>query len=149
MINPLDKRTTYAFEAINGLQRITQVEGHDSPSCAARERYRTYYTTGALQSATDWEGNVTHLERDDLGRVIRKTQGLRWSGDPQYGVITSGLDLVDTENANVKETCWHHSLNQPERVIENARVTIYKYDTHGRVVSRKVENRKVANGQCL
>jgi Domain of unknown function (DUF6531) len=151
--NPLGKETRYYFQVINGIQKITHVEGVASANCAAADQFRSYYADGTVQTKTDWEGNVTYFERDAYGRTTLEQKGYRWSGSPQFGIVNNVLSLLTppakpTDLSTVK-TCWHLTHNKPERTIEADRVTIYQYYPDGKLQSEKTEPRSSFNEACL
>jgi YD repeat-containing protein len=128
--NPLGKKTVYHYGIYQGIRKIKSVEGQASANCAAANKAYDYYPNGTLKSKTDWQGNITTYERDDYGRETSRTEAL---GAPDQRSI---------------KTCWHPSLNQPERIIEADKVTVYTYE-QGLIKTQSVQPRTSANSQCL
>ena len=72
--NELDRQSTFYWQRIAGKRRITRIDGHASLSCPASGRETTYTDTGLVETRTDWEGNISEYDYDDLGRKISKTE---------------------------------------------------------------------------
>lgn len=111
--NALGKQTTYHFEALHGVRKVTKVEGHQSANCAAANKETTYDENGFVASQTDWRGNLTTYINNDRGLETSRTVA---SGTPQAQTIT---------------TVWHDSFNQPQSITEPSRVTTFTYDNQG------------------
>ncbi|WP_444943821.1 hypothetical protein ACJJIK_21530 [Microbulbifer sp. ZKSA006] len=118
--NALGKQTTYNYTEIDGVKRITSVDGEASANCAAANKGYTYDANGFVASETDWEGNTTTYTRDNLGRELTRTEG-------------SG-----TAESKVVATEWHDSLNVPVKITTPEDVVEFSYDSKGRLLSKKV-----------
>lgn len=116
--NPLGKQTTYHFQSINGVRRVSSVEGHPTPHCAGANRNYTYTPEGWLTSKTDWNGSTTTYQYDARGRETQRTEA---AGTPDERVIT---------------TTWHPEFRLPLTVTEPERIIEYSYDPQGREFSR-------------
>ena len=119
--NPLGKQTTYYFDAINGVKKLTYVEGHASENCAAADKTYSYDTNGYLASKTDWQGNVTTYVHDARGLETSRTEA---SGTPQARTIT---------------TQWYTNFRLPIRITAPGQVTNFVYDTQGRLTSQTTQ----------
>jgi len=118
--NPLGKDTTYHFDTIHGVRRVTQVEGHPTPSCEGANRQYGYTDEGWLASATDWNGNTTDYEYNDRG------------------LETARIEAVGADEERAVTTVWHAGFPLPVRIVEPGRVTEKTYDDRGRITSRTV-----------
>ncbi|MBU2709192.1 RHS repeat protein [Zooshikella marina] len=117
--NPLGKKTTYYFSEIEGVNRVTKVEGHASASCAAANRDYTYYDNGLLKSKTDWKGVTTAYQYNDRGLVTRQVVA---EGTPQVQVTT---------------TEWHDTFRLPTKMTQQGITTEFTYDEQGRLVQQR------------
>ncbi len=117
--NALGKQTTYHFTTLFGVRKVTQVEGHPSPNCAAANKNYTYDANGFVASKTDWKGNTTTYVRNSKGQELSRTEA---SGTPQARTIN---------------TEWHPTFNLRTKVTEPDRETTYIYDSNGNVVNQQ------------
>ena len=120
--NPLGKQTTYHFAEIEGLKRVTQVEGHASANCLAANKDYSYYANGLLETRTDWQGVTTRFEYNDRGL---KTRRIEAEGTPQERITTwtwdptKPLNLTRTEGGKTTTYQYNH-LNQLIRKQDSA-----------------------------
>lgn len=149
--NPLGKETTYHLEYISDSKKIVNVEGHQSTNCLASSSYKTYYTTGLVQTETDRSGNVTYYEYDASNRLYLKAKGYQWSGSPMSGVVTNVLAyLTAPSNANELNTtkyCWNDAGGL-EREVNARSVEIYSY-LNGNLQSKTLQPRSTLNENCI
>ncbi len=117
--NPLGKQTRYEFETIQGLRKITKVEGFQSANCAAANKDYSYNADGFMTSKTDWLGNETTYSYNSEGLVTSMTQG---SNTPEARTMTASYDAL---------------YRLPDVITDNGLSTDYDYDLHGRVISVK------------
>ena len=115
--NPLGKQTIYTYTVINGLRKITKVDGVASAHCPAANMAYTYNSSGYLASTTDWEGNLTTYTTD------------------QNGLETSRVEAVGTPEERTITTTWVPSLRLPDVITEAGKTTDYGYDADGRMTS--------------
>lgn len=115
--NPLGKQTIYTYTVINGLRKITKVDGVASTHCPAANKLYTYDSSGYPASTTDWEGNVTNYTYDS------------------NGLQTSRVEAVGTPEERTITTTWVPSLRRPDVITEAGKTTDYTYDSDGRVSS--------------
>lgn len=120
--NALGHETTYHYTLINGAKRITSVDGHATPSgmCVATSKDTSFDSNGFKNEITDREGNVTSYTRDYLGRELTRTEAAG----------TASERMITTE--------WHSELNVPVKVTTPEDVTVYTYDSKGRLLSKQV-----------
>ncbi len=115
--NPLGKDTIYTFETIHGVRKIVNVDGQASTNCPAAGKSYAYDDRGFMESKTDWLGNITTYERDDLGSITSMSQalgdGAQRTTDVSYIAGTRLRDVVS----------------------EEGRTTDYDYDSDHRVTS--------------
>lgn len=99
--NPLNKYTTYHFETIQGMRRLTEIEGEATALCAAASKLMDYDANGWLVSKTDWEGNETSYTRDPTtGLVLTKTEGEERTTTYTYWPGTRQLKSVQVNGTN-------------------------------------------------
>ena len=118
--NALGKQTTYRFQTIHGLKRITAVEGEPSANCPSSNATFTYDARGLLTSKIDNKGNRTTYSYNARGLEISRTEA---AGTAQARTIT---------------TEWHPEFFLPTSVTEPGSVTTYTYDAQGRRLSSLV-----------
>jgi YD repeat-containing protein len=116
--NPLGKDTTYHFTTLHGVKKVTQVEGHQTASCAGANQAYTYDANGYIESKTDWQGNVTTYIHD------------------ARGLETSRTEAFGTPQARTTLTEWHPDFRLPVKITEPNQVTDFVYDAQGRVLSQ-------------
>jgi len=121
--NELGKKATYRFQAIQGIKRITAIEGEPSPNCPSSNSTFTYDDRGLLKTKTDNKGIVTTYGYNDRGLEVTRTEA------------------SNTAQARTVTTEWHPTLFLPLAVTEPDRITRYQYDAQGRQLSQTVENR--------
>ena len=119
--NSLGKQTTYRFVTIEGVKKVTQVEGHPTTSCEGANKAYSYDANGNVSSKTDWNG-VTTTYTYDLNRNLELTR-TEASGTPQARTIT---------------TEWHPQFRLPTKITEPGKITEYTYDGQGRQLSINV-----------
>ncbi len=118
--NPLGKQTTYYFQTIQGVRKVTQLEGHPTASCGGGSQAYDYDVNGFLSSKTDWNGNMTTYIRDARGLELSRTEA---AGSPEARTMT---------------TEWHAQFRVPTRIAEPGKITEYTYDARGRRLSSSV-----------
>ena len=121
--NALGKRTTYRFQTIQGVRRITAIEGEPSANCPNSNSTFTYDDRGLVKTRTDNKGNVTLFDYYERGLEVSRTEAY---GTPQARTVT---------------TQWHPTLFLPATVTEPDRVTSYSYDVQGRLTGQATTQR--------
>lgn len=121
--NELGKVSTYSFQYIRGINRITSIKGEPSENCPNSNSTFTYDSSGLMRARTDNKGHVTTYSYNTRGLEISRTEA---SGTLQASTIT---------------TEWHPTLFLPTAIIEPDRIIHYRYDDQGRQLSQTVEAR--------
>jgi YD repeat-containing protein len=116
--NEFGKKSIYRFVTIDGVKRVSAIEGEALGSCPMSNSTFTYDARGLLKTKTDNKGFVTTYDYNERGLEITRTVA---TGTPQARTTT---------------TTWHTSLNLPLTVIEPGRITTYTYDAQGRQLSQ-------------
>lgn len=121
--NEFGKNTVYRFQTIEGIKRITVIEGQPSANCPNSNSTFTYNGRGLLQTKVDNKGNLTTYDYNDRGLETSRTEA---SGTPQARTVT---------------TEWHPTLFLKTKVTEPDRITTYQYDAQGRQTGQIVTPR--------
>ncbi|MFR0690920.1 DUF6531 domain-containing protein [Enterobacterales bacterium AE_CKDN230030158-1A_HGKHYDSX7] len=121
--NEYGKKTTYRFQAFQGVKRVTSIQGEPTPNCPYSNSVFTYDTNGLLKTRTDAKGNLTTYDYNDRGLETSRTEA---AGSPQARTIT---------------TEWHPTLFLKTKVTEPSRITTYQYDAQGRQTGQIVTPR--------
>lgn len=121
--NELGKKATYRFQTIQGVRRITAIEGEPSANCPNSNSTFTYDDRGLLKTKTDNKGHLTTYDYNDRGLEISRTEA------------------ADTPQARTITTDWHPTLFLPVTVTEPAQITHYTYNDQGRQLSLTVTPR--------
>ncbi|MWK60060.1 RHS repeat protein [Pseudomonas otitidis] len=121
--NALGKRTTYRFQTIQGIRRITAIEGEPSANCPNSNATFTYDDRGLVKTRTDNKGNVTTFDYNERGLEVSRTEA--------YG----------TPQARTVITEWHPTLFLPVTITEPDRTTRYSYDVQGRLTGQAATQR--------
>lgn len=121
--NEFGKKSTYRFVTIDGVKRVSAIEGEALGSCAMSNSTFTYDARGLLKTKTDNKGHLTSYDYNTRGLEVSRTEA---AGTSQARVIT---------------TEWHPTLFLRTKVTEAARITTYTYDEQGRQLSQSVTQR--------
>ncbi|WP_244863021.1 DUF6531 domain-containing protein [Pseudomonas sp. Pc102] len=121
--NALGKRTTYRFQTIQGVRRITAIEGEPSTNCPNSNSTFTYDDRGLVKTRTDNKGNITTFDYNERGLEVSRTEAF---GTPQARTVT---------------TEWHPTLFLPVIITEPDRTTSYSYDVQGRMIGQATTQR--------
>ena len=121
--NELGKQTVYRFQTIQGVRRITAIEGEPSANCPASNAQYSYDERGLLKTKTDNKGHLTTYTYNDRGLEVARTEA---AGTAQARTVT---------------TEWHPDWFLPVTVTEPDRITRYTYDDQGRQLSQTVTPR--------
>ncbi|HRH77512.1 MAG TPA: hypothetical protein PK129_09225 [Cellvibrionaceae bacterium] len=147
--NSLGKRSIYNFVDVAGVGKLVEsIAGEPTPNCMADKLYQSYYPNGTIKTVTHKNGSVTLFERDEVGRVVTEKRGLHWpTATP--GLVTTDLQPPsDLAGLVVIQTCWHPTLNQPSRIIEPTRITLFDYNANGQLKSQIVKPRPAGAVDC-
>ncbi|MDH3473769.1 MAG: DUF6531 domain-containing protein [Rhodospirillales bacterium] len=118
--NALGKQTVYDFTTVQGIPRVTSIEGLASANCLGSLQAATYDANGYMASRTDRNGNVTTYVRDSRG------------------LETSRTEVAGTPEERTIATTWHPSFHVPTQIVEPGRTTDLSYDAEGRLTQRTV-----------
>jgi len=118
--NALGHNVTYKYQVIQGIKRVTAIQGEPAAGCPASNSQYTYTARGQIQTKTDALGTVTAYEYDTLGRETKRVEA---QGTSQERTIT---------------TTWDATRFLPLTVTTPDRVTTYTYDAQGRPLSTSI-----------
>jgi YD repeat-containing protein len=121
--NELGKVAKYRFQTIQGVNRITSIEGQPSANCPNSNSSFTYDERGLLKTKTDNKGHLTTYDYNARGLEVSRTEA---AGTPQARTIT---------------TEWHPEWFLPLTVSKPGRITTYTYDAQGRQLSQSSTTR--------
>lgn len=120
VVNAFDKHTTYYFSEIEGMKRVTRVEGHPTANCIGTNKSYDYYPNGLLASQTDWAGNVTRYNYNSRGLITRKVEA--------EGSVEQRSTLWS----------WEENYPLPLARIDGSKTVFYSYDDEGRLLSERI-----------
>jgi YD repeat-containing protein len=115
--NATGQSTVYRYNVVQGVKRVSSVEGAPAPACPASNSSYTYTAMGQIESITDALGNVTAFTYDDMGRETRR------------------VEASGSSSERVTSTTWDGNTFRPETITTSDRETKYGYDEKGRLVS--------------
>lgn len=118
--NALGNAITYRYRVIQGVKRVTAIEGEPAPGCPASNTTYTYTELEQVATRTDALGTVTAYDYDAKGREIRRVEA-------------KGTALERTT-----ATTWDATRHLPLTVTTADRVITYTYDDQGRPLSTSV-----------
>jgi len=122
LTNALGRETIYHYTNVNGILRLTTVEGVASANCAAANKGYSYNADGWVETQTDWKGNVTRFSYNSKGQV------------------TVMAEAEGTSEERTTSYEWHPDFNRRTKIIEPGRETRFAYDSRGRMLTRTVED---------
>ncbi|MDP9606504.1 UNVERIFIED_ORG: RHS repeat-associated protein [Variovorax paradoxus] len=114
------RATTYHYTVVNGVKRISQIQGEPAPGCPASNSSFTYDARGLLASQTNATGSVTSFTYNTRGLEASRTEAL---GMPEQRTIA---------------TTWDTTLPVPTLVSLTGRDTAYTYDAVGRQLTETI-----------
>lgn len=120
--NPLGRKYTYNYKVIDGVKRITSIQGAASSLCPAIGSSYEYNSRGLVTVKTDGKGIKTTYEYNDAGQEISRTIGV---GTPEALTIKTTWD--DRFFAKPKTETY------PDKVIT------YNYDNNGNLLNQTVK----------
>ncbi len=127
--NALGLETTYHYEVILGLRRITQIDVHATGDVAAASSYRTYDDHGYVASRTDNRGHVTDYTYTHTGNDPA-------NADYFVGLETSRTEAMGTPAERTVTTIWNTTHRLPDQITEEGKTTYFSYDAQGRLTQR-------------
>jgi|GEM_PF-872552 len=116
--NALGKDTVYHYTVVQGVPKVTQVEGVASANCLADDSLYAYDSNGYRNSWTDREGNVT--------TYVNNARGLP----------TSSTEASGTALARTITTSWHASYPLPTQIVRPGLTVDFTYDADGNLLTR-------------
>jgi RHS repeat-associated protein len=125
--DPLGRKTTYTYDALDRLTAVTQ--GADTPLAATTRR--EYDAAGNVTATVDADGHRTEITYDALGRVlsVKGPDG----GVTSYSHDAAGNVTSVTDPLGHKTTYAYDTRNHPLTVTDPAgNATTYRYDAGGR-----------------
>lgn len=105
--NELGKRITYRFEVIQGVKRISAINGEPSANCPNSNASFSDESRGQIKSRTDNKGFVTTYDYNERGLEVRRAEAV---GTPQ-----ARTSLIE----------WHATRDLPVKVSEPGHVITY------------------------
>ncbi|PMQ05793.1 putative deoxyribonuclease RhsC [Dyella sp. AD56] len=118
--NSIGHNVTYRYQIIQGVKRVTAIEGEPTAGCPASNTTYTYTDRGQVATRTDALGTVTTYAYDTLGRE------------------TSRVEAKGSSQERTTTTTWDATRFLPLTVTTPDRVTTYTYDDQGRLRSSSV-----------
>ncbi|MDP9995174.1 RHS repeat-associated protein [Variovorax boronicumulans] len=114
------RATTYHYVIVNGVKRISQIQGEPAPGCPASNSSFTYDTRGLLSSQTNATGSVTNFTYNTRGLEASRTEAV---GTPEQRAIA---------------TTWDTALPVPTLLSQAGKDVSYTYDTVGKLLTETV-----------
>lgn len=114
----LGQARTYRFTAINGVKKLTDIEGATCGSCGGKATHTTYDANGYVNGITDFNGNTT--------TYINNSRGL----------ATSRTEAVGIKDERTTSYEWHSSYALPTCIIEDVKTTRFSYTPDGSLETR-------------
>lgn len=122
--NALGQSTIYRYAIVQGVKRVTAIEGEPVAGCPASNSRYTYTDDGLMATRTDALGHVTAYSYDTQGRESKK------------------IEAQGTPDERATTTTWDGTSFRPATVTTADRVTSYTYDANGRPLSTTVRSLK-------
>ena len=119
---PLVKTSTYNFTNIDGVKRITSINGAQSSQCPFVNSSYQYNSRGLVTLMTDGRGTQTKYEYNDAGQEISRT-------------LANGKATAITI-----KTTWDENVHLPKTETYPDKVITYSYDAYGNVVSQTTKS---------
>ncbi|WP_305812837.1 DUF6531 domain-containing protein [Photobacterium leiognathi] len=121
--NALGKQTTYHYKVVQGVRKVTQIDGQPSQNCPASNASYTYNDRGLISSKIDENQNLTTWQYNDRG------------------LVTTTTEAKGTPEERVTLTEWHPTKRLPTKIIEPTRITELTYSDKGHFLGQKVRSR--------
>jgi len=118
--DPVGRATTYHYVVVNGVKRISQIQGEPAPGCPASNSSFTYDARGLLSSQTNATGSVTSFTYNTRGLEASRTEAL---GAPEQRAIA---------------TTWDTTLPVPTLIARTGQEAAYTYDTSGKLLTETI-----------
>lgn len=115
--NPLSKDTKYFYRNLQGIRRVTQVNGVASTNCVAANKYYNYDSLGRMIGKTDWQNVMTRYQYDSRSNVVKI------------------IEAVGTTEQRATTISYISGFNLPDVISEPGLTTDYDYDVYGRLTT--------------
>jgi RHS repeat-associated protein len=122
--NALGKRAKYRFQAIQGIPRITAIEGELSANCAASNSSYTYDARGQILTHKDNKGHITQYAYDSQGRQISRTEA------------------KGSAVQRITQTVWDAASGLPARITQGTVSKTFVYDSQRRLLKTTLSDGK-------
>jgi RHS repeat-associated protein len=145
--DPLGTQRTYGFTTILGVAKRTSLS-QLCGSCGGSSSATTYDANGNVASRTDFNGNSACYAYD----LTRNLETTRVEGLAPGKACPSNLASYRPASGTVERkisTQWDATWHLPDVVAEPNKLTTYRYDAHGNLLSRneaQTSDRTGANG---
>lgn len=119
---------TYTFSLINGIKKVTQIDGGACSSCSGQMQSVTYDGNGYRDLNTDLNGYITDFDHDANGLQTQRTEAV--GTNEQRRIVTQ----------------WHTDYRLPTQIdVYDKNDTLIKrtintYDTQGRLAGTTTES---------
>ena len=120
--NELGKDTIYTFEKIEGVRRVTDIDGQGTALCDPTMKTVSYDSDGFANLKTDENGVVTDYDYNARGLVTQKIEGKGTSAER----ITSNT--------------WHSTFRVPTETQRLGQTIEMEYDAEGRILKRTIKD---------
>lgn len=120
--NPLGRKYTYNYTVIDGVKRISSINGTASSLCPAIGSSYSYNSKGLVTNKYDGKGYQTKYEYNDIGQETSRT-------------IANGR----AEAVTIKTT-WDNRFNKPKTETYPDKVITYNYDNNGNLINQIVNS---------
>lgn len=118
--NPLNRTYIYTYQVIDGVKKITKIQGNASSMCPAIGSSYEYDAKGLVTLMTNGRGIKTKYEYNTKGQEISRIVG--------FG----------SANALTIKTTWDNSFNLPKTETYPDKTITYDYDGNGKLISQTV-----------
>lgn len=108
--NPLGAMFKYIYKD-NKKDKLIKIERSGINNCPNSNMQTTYNAKNQVSSETDWNGVTIEYERDNYGRIIQETTGIK-GGDRSQARITK-YDWANNPNRLIKTTMYGNSIDKP------------------------------------
>lgn len=108
--NPLGAMFKYIYKD-NKKDKLIKIERSGINNCPNSNMQTTYNAKNQVSSETDWNGVTIEYERDNYGRIIQETTGIK-GGDRSQARITK-YDWANNPNRLIKTTMFGNSIDKP------------------------------------
>ncbi len=115
--NALGVTDTYTYMTLQNAPKVVQINRAATATTAAAVRMFTYDGNGYLQSATDWNGNITNYRND------------------AHGQPTAIVEAAGTPQQRETDIAYHSTYHLPVTVRTADMQTSFTYDSDGNLLT--------------